>query len=198
MSARFPTDSHTQPEKIIFPKPWSKDLQTQAKIVLERWIRFYAEITYYPLNKSITPRSDIEDFSTPVGAAGTTQFDPLWREAVPPSERSTGWQQPHGNVNHDAPDTYQYKDGIVVHAQVMREATERQLKRWGFDKVKDIVVTVPILMFDYFGVGCTPSDKFVWDGDEFIVIEEKRDGYWLNTNIRQFYVMNCERKRKGS
>lgn len=194
---KWPTDDYTSPTTTEFPKSWSKDIRTQARMAEERWRRSYPLISYYCIKKAITPRDNLSDFDELVGETGTTKFDPLWREAVP-ANVTDEWEQPNTTDDLDATARYQHEDAIHLHATVRREGTNYDLQRYGFDKVRDLLLFVPILFFDRFNRKPQPGDIFEWDGDRFYVLETKRSGYWKNSNIRIFYTINSERLRRGS
>jgi len=193
---KFPTDDHTSITTTEFPKTWSKDVRMQARIVEEQWRRVFPLIPYYSLKKAVTPRADIEDFDELVGEDSTTKFDTLWREGVPTT--SGTWKQPHLSGDLNATERHLFEESISMHMKLIMEGTEHELKRFGFDKVKDIVAQVPMIFFDRFNRKPQEGDKFFWDGDMFVVLQTKRHMYWKNTNIRMYYVLNCERKRRGS
>ena len=72
------------------------------------------------------------------------------------------------------------------------------LKRYGFDKFRDLLAFSPLSLLDKLSLTVEVGDYFVWDGDEYEVLQYSRDGYWKNSNVRLYLVMNCENRRQGS
>ncbi len=177
-----------------FPKALGKDLQMQIRMIAEQYRRYPARLQYYSMKKAITPEVTPDQ---PVGEVGTTQFDPVWREQVPTTMEPTGWEQPHLSGVHDATQRGEYEEPVWLHMRVQREANDLQLKRWGFDRLRDLTVFVPLSFFDEYGITVTTGDWLTWDDDEYNVLQYTRDGYWKNTNIRLYMVMNCEHRRQG-
>jgi hypothetical protein len=130
-----------------------------------------------------------------------TQFDALWGESVDDRMQlpNEGWQQPHTtDAEADIAEVEKHDGPFYVHAQVRREPTEKELKKYGFDKVRDLLVHVPISLIDKMGIKVQPGDWFVWDDTEYSVLQVERTGYWMNTNIRLYFALNCEHRRRGS
>lgn len=182
-----------------FPLAEGKDLQTDIGLIEECWRVNYTEIIYRSINKKPTPADPLQNELS--GEAGTTQFDPVWREQVPSSMEPTGWEQPHGeDVDvHDATDRGVFFVPQKVHARIEggRER-ERALKKYGFDKIRDLVVVIPLSLLDACDIHVTPDDFFVWDDDEYVVKQHRRTGFWKNSNIRLYIALNCEHRKLGA
>jgi hypothetical protein len=185
-------------EATSFPIAYGKDIALAIRMIEEKWTRHFPELAYYQLKKATDPASPDPD--SPTGEAGNTIFDPVWGEAIP-AAMSSEWQQPHANDIPDAPRPELYADPVNLHLRVFREARDMDLKRWGFDKVRDLLIASPLSLLDKVepdGVTVRVGDYFIWDGDEYEVMQYSRDGYWKNTNVRLYIVMNCKTRRKGS
>ena len=187
-----------------FPLAFGKDLFFQARKTREQYRRFMPKIDYFCLLITTTPGVAAPESNTSlVGETGTTKFDPLWGEAVPiEAPGATVWQQPHGTAAPGAvlvsTDPELFAPVVTLHGRVRREARENELKRLGFDRVRDLLITFPTLLLDEAGVTCRPGDQFIWDGDRFVVMQEDSGGYWKNSNIRLFRTLNCEHVHSGS
>ena len=176
----------------------------QVRLIEERYRLFYPEITFFKLNKEVTAVDDPADAAQVVGASGTTQFDRLWGEQIPASMEATGWQQPHlsekdaDTATHDAPDRGVYQDPVEVHGRLQRVARKDELKKYGFDRVRDVILHLPLFTMQKIGLRPRPGDYFIWDGDQFDVKQVNRRGWWKNTNVRLFYVISADHRHKGS
>lgn len=186
-----------------FPLAYGKDLQYQVRQTRERWVRLYPKIEYYCLLIATTaaPDAPVTGHAV-VGESGNTKFDALWGESVPAEPGNSTWQQPHGT---DTPGAALVASGadlfsepVLLHARVRREARENDLKKLGFDRIRDLLITIPTVLLDEYGVTTRPGDQFVWDGDRYVVMQEDSGGYWKNTNIRLFRTLNCEHVHAGS
>ena len=173
------------------PKQYGRDLALAIRVINERYTRHYPAITYTPIDRSVTRSATLD---TPSGSPGT-QYDPLYGEAIDATMTAPG--QPHG-TDYAAADVDVFKSPVVLHARVRRDAKETDLKRWGFEKVRDLVLYVPLSLLDAAGVTVGNGDKFAWGPQEFTVNEYNRDGYWKNTNVPLYMVLNAEHRRKGS
>lgn len=185
-----------------FPKPNSKDILQQIRMIEDLWKHQMPQVEYYNIKKAPTPPLNVDDEvdkNVLSGEDGTTKFDPLWGESVPDSVAATGeWAQPHGNDAHSVNTREKYESVVLLHAKVQREAKERQLKKWGFDEMRDLVLTIPVSLLDRFGVKVEPGDQFVWDGERYTVLQKRRDGYFFNSNVRLYVVIMAEHYREGS
>jgi hypothetical protein len=188
-------------QRTTFPAAYGKDVEMAVRIIEDRWTRSYPQVEYLILKQSITEQGG-GGISAPVGASGTTLFDPLYGESLDPTMLS--WDQPHlsasntANESLDATDVEQFETGILVSAQVRREATERELKKYGFDEIRDLLLTIPTSLLDGAGIDPKPGDRFKWDGDTYSVLQRKRGGYWKNTNVALYEVINAEHARFGA
>lgn len=182
-----------------FPAEYGKDVLQQISVIEEKWKRFYPVINYYCLSKRVTVIQD-GNVDNPVGESGTTAFDPLWGEDVDPVMFTEGWKQPHLDETDTAAaaNTRFYMDPVPVHAQVRREAHDIELKKLGFDRVRDLLVTIPVSLLDKAGIRVEPGDRFIWDNDVYEVQQRERTGFWKNTSLRIYIVLNCEHARLGS
>lgn len=182
----------------VFPRANAKDFAMQVRLIEEQYQRMYPLVAYSCLNKAVTTTSvTASGDRAPVGAAGTTKFDPIWGESVDPN--SSTWQQPHATPGTVvATDTDQYLTPIPINARVQRINRESQLKKYGFDKVRDLTLFIPLSLLDRRGVTAQHNDKFLWSGYEYVVLDLNTSGYWKNSDIAMYMVLNCEQKRKGS
>ena len=177
-----------------WPQPYGADVATAIRMIADKWKRQFPALDYYQLKKATTPS---DDPNTPTGEPGNTMFDPIWGESVP-VDMATGWRQPHGNTTPDAPNPELFEPPVKLHMRVQREAKEKELKKYGFDQVRDLLAFVPLSLLDEAGVTVKQGDYFVWDGDEYVVLQFDRVGYWKNTNVRLYMALNCEHRRPGS
>jgi len=195
-------------QKITFPQAFGRDLQTQIGLIEERWKRYFTEIDYYPRLQNIgiadaTPDTRNPEIAAPASpvnpAAGG--FDRLYGESVD-RQMADGarWDQPHLSGTLDATTEAEgYQDPVKFHAQIKREQDKkRALELYGFDDVRDIVVIIPASFYDACGFRAKEGDKFIWDGQEYDVLQSAGAGWWKNSNIRLYRVLNCEHKRLGS
>jgi hypothetical protein len=182
-------------EETAFPVSYGKDIALAIRMIEEKWQRHFPPLDYYPLLKAVTPAEPNED--SPVGETGTTVYDPIWGEAIPES-MATGWEQPHADALPNAPRPELHGSALQVHLRIQREARDMDLKRYGFDKFRDLLAFSPLSLLDKLSLTVEVGDYFVWDGDEYEVLQYSRDGYWKNSNVRLYLVMNCENRRQGS
>lgn len=190
-----------------FPKGFRKDVRQQVRMIEDLFRTQMPEIDYFVQVRSTTDVCTVEGTTDPetilagtlVGEAGDTQWDPLWGESVPSSMESTGWEQPHSNPVHDATDSRgQFESPLRLRARIQREAKDRTLKKLGFDKIRDILVFIPLSLLDARGVTVEAGDEFEWDGERFTVLQRRRAGYWKNTNVRLYIAINAEHARLQS
>lgn len=131
-----------------------------------------------------------------------TQFDLLWGEAIDERMQDVdeGWQQPHGNDDFEAvrSEVEKFKGPYYPHAQVKRSPKEQELKKLGFDEVRDLLVYIPLSMLDRDGIVVEQGDWFVWDDTRYRVLQFTKTGWVRNTNVRLFMALNCETQREGS
>lgn len=186
-------------DETVFPLAYGKDLLQALSIVEEKWARFYPRVNYYSLNKSITPMVE-DNVDQPVGEPGTTAFDPLWGEVVDPQMLVSGWTQPHRDESDTlaAGNPEQFLDPVKLHAQIRREAKDQELKKLGFDEVRTLLLTIPLSLLDRADVTVQHGDRIVLDNETYRVEQFTTTGYWKNTNVRIYMVLNCQHARFGS
>jgi hypothetical protein len=190
--------SYLPPDPLIsatWPKAYGKDIVNVLRQIESKWLRHFPELDYYGLKKATTPMTDPDQ---PTGEPGNTQFDPVWGESVPESMAVTGWKQPHGDGVADAADTELFRDPVKLNFRVQREAHELELKKYGFDKIRDLLLFIPLTLLDKAGVTMQQGDYVSWDGDEYTFLQIDRVGYWKNTNVRLYMAINCEHRRHGA
>ena len=184
-----------------FPLPYGADLQLQIRMIEERWRRFYPVLQYAPLDKRTTP---VQSPSETSGESGATQFDPLWGESVPTGLKATGWRQPHLSTAVDPATAVEAAEPNVyvaprpIHGRIQRVARKDFLQKMGFDRLRDLIITVPTSMFDESGITVTQGDRFVWDNELYEVIQWSPMGWWMNSSVKLFLVLNCQHARRGS
>jgi hypothetical protein len=178
-----------------FPAAYGKDAEMAIRLIEGRWSRSYPLIEYRSLKMGVTQQGP-SGVSVPVGEAGMTLFDPLYGESLDPTMLS--WDQPHTAAAVDATDVELFEAGVMIHAQVRSEAKETELKKYGFDELRDLLVTIPASFLDANGITPKPGDRFVWDGDTYEVLQRQRGGYWKNTNLALYEVINAEHARFGA
>ena len=188
----------------LFPRGIQKDLKQNIRMIEDLYRTQMPTINYYVQDKGATSVCDAEGTVDPetilketvVGDAGGGQWDPLWGESVPTSEETTGWEQPHGNDTHDATDSRGiFSAAIPLKARIQREAKDRELKKYGFDKVRQVLVHIPVSILDANGIQVEAGDEFEWDGERFMVLQRRRSGYWKNTNVRLYVTINADHAR---
>lgn len=183
-----------------FPQvePCSCDLQTSLELINEKWELSFPEVDYFQLLR--TPTEAIpEEFNS--GKAGETIVDDLWGEDIP-TTLTAEWVQPHSNtvvgLAADATDTQVHAPAVKLHAALQLEPTERELKKVGIDKRKAIIATIPTYMLDLNVVTCKKGDYFIWRGEQYEVLAVHDKGYWYNTNVYLYIVLDLNRRRLGS
>lgn len=184
-----------------FPKAYGRDVHHAVRQIEERWTRFFPQVAYFALNKAVTvvPRVNGDvDTASVSGTTGGTVFDPILGEAVDNAALAGQWKQPHLSGDRRAVNPEKFAAPVRVHAQVRREAKEKELKKLGFDEVRDLLLTIPTSMLDKLGITVTQGDRFVWDNDLFDVQQFETTGYWKNTNLRLYIVLNCRHYHPGS
>lgn len=184
-----------------FPAAYDRDVKTQLDMIDEQAERFFPRITYYRIKKAtgIAGVDPVTGGPAPTGAAGESTFDPLYGELVDPA--LTGkWEQPHLNpdVKASTVEIEQYEDPVEIRARVQKEPKEKELKKYGFDEVRSMMLHVPCRQLDRLGITVLPGDKFIWDGEEYAVLQDKDTGYWKNSNISLWRTILCEHKRRSA
>jgi len=178
-----------------FPTAYGKDLETAIRQIESRWKMSYPKIAWKVLKKATTEPTNgsIQNLS---GEVGNTLYDPLYGESI--ATTSNTWEQTHNSDAGDATEPDVYEESFLIHAQIRREAKEKELKKYGFDQIRDILVTIPVSFLDVIGVKPQQGDRFVWDGDTYQVTQREATGYWKNTNLRLYEVINAEHARFGA
>lgn len=181
----------------VLPTPFGKDLQTQVRAIEEKYRRSYPKIQYFPFRGDVTKLPATDGVSV-VGEAGGSALDSLWGETVPAAQLGTGvWQQPHDGTGVAADPEIFYPE-VILHGRIQREAKDKELKRYGFDQLRDLLLFVPSSVLDRYGISARAGDEFIWDGFRYAVLQAEATGYWKNTNLRLYVVMNCQQKKAGS
>lgn len=176
-----------------FPASWGKDLLMAVRMIEEEYKRFGTLINYHPILKATTPATDI---NSPVGTPPATRFDPLYGEAVDAS--MTTVVQPHLSGTYQAANPILYGTPSPVRAKIFRSELDIKLKRYGFDKTRELVVTFPTSILDRNGITLVEGDYLEWDGHNYEVKEVGRDEYWHNSNVQLYITCACNAWRMGS
>ena len=185
----------TPTDPTVWPEPYGKDIALAIRMIDEKWQRHFPLLPYYGLKKATTPMTDPDH---PTGEPGNTQFDPVWGESVPVSMAATGWVQPHADGTPDAVDPELFRDPVQLNFRVQRSEPELELKKYGFDQMRDLLLFIPLSILDAAGIKIQQGDYATWDGDEYAFLQFDRVGYWKNTNVRLYMAINCEHRRHGS
>jgi len=181
-------------EDTNFPEAFGKDLRTQIRMIDEQYKRMFPLIDYYQIRKAVTPAANANQI---VGEATNTKFDPMWGESVDPT--MANWTQPHlSNPVLQTQAVEVFDPPIQINARCQRDGLEKELKKYGFDQVRDLIVFIPLSLLDANGITCNAGDKFRWDDHEYTVKQVERVGYWKNTNVRLYILLNCDHLRPGS
>lgn len=189
------------PDGAVFPQSYGSDLTLAIRLLEERWRRFYPVISYTPLDKRTTPVTAPSQTS---GETGATQFDPLWGESVPTGLKATGWRQPHLSSQVDPATAVQAAEPSVyiaarpLHGRIQRVARRDFLQKLGFDRLRDLLVTIPSSMLDSSGITVTQGDRFTWDNELYEVLQWSPMGWWMNSSVKLQIVLNVQHARRGS
>lgn len=188
--------SYLPPLKIddaAFPTVLGQDVLTSIRMIEERWRRHYPSVDYLPLDKRVTPISTPAQIS---GEAGSTKMDAMWGESVDAS--MTTWTQPQTTANAVAAEPNVYLAGRPIHARIMRSARDNDLKKHGFDRLRDLIACFPTSMLDAKGISVQAGDRFVWNSELYEVIQHHVEGWWYQTNVNLFVWVNAQHARRGS
>jgi hypothetical protein len=185
-------------EDTVFPQAADRDLTLQLRMIAEQYKRFYPATDYYQLTKKVTPVTVTPTADrTLSGEAATTKFDSVYGEVAPTA--NSAWVQPHGTAGAvPATELDVFAAPIHLHSRRQRISKETELKKYGFDKQRDLLIFVPLVLLDEFGITVKHGDKFIWDSVEYRVMDHNKQGYWKNTNIALFMAINANQYRKGS
>lgn len=185
-------------EDTVFPKPLGRDFALQVKMIEDQYRLHFPTLHYEILVKATTPVLKQPDNSVlPSGEPGTTQWDPLWGERV--HAPNGKWEQPHGTggvVKAVAVETWEVAP--AVKARVQRVNQERELKRYGFDKNRELMVFFACSLLDANGIVVQVGDRFKWHQQYFVIKEAHGDGYWQNTDIALYIVAAADHWREGA
>ncbi len=177
----------------------AKDINNQLEMINEKWRRSFPLVDYFQLKWTPTETGPAEDYIS--GVATETKVDDLWGEDIP-DNLTAEWVQPHETTPegllYDAADTRQYDNAVLINAALDLQPSERTLKKVGIDEVKGIMVTIPVMLLDEAGITVKMGDFFVWRGERYEVLVTHDKGYWFNTNIYLYLVLDCKRQRIGS
>lgn len=184
-----------------FPKEkgaLSKDIQTAIRLINEKWHYHHPEINYAQIIADVTPATDPTDPDEIIGEVAGTGFDPLWGESVDPTTIGKAWEQPHLNEDTAATEVEVYETFIPVHAQIRRNPKEKELKKFGFDQKRDLLVAIPLSLLDIAGITVAQGDYFIHDNLPWLVKQFEKTSYWKNTAIQIYMMFSCDHKRGGS
>lgn len=175
-----------------------RDLPSRISLIEEKW-EFYPERLYFPLLLSQTdfPNGGTRPFNDISGEEGTTKLDRLYLEPVAPT--MTEWTQAQHSDEHTAElaEMFQYGNAQLVRMCIEDQADDKTLKRWGFDKMRDFIITIPLSLLDKVEITSQVGDKVQYGEEQLRVEAVALEGKWYNTNIRFFAVLNCKRIRAG-
>lgn len=184
-----------------FPEAYDADVRMQIRLIDEQVKRFFPRVLYYCLLNlvGIAGTDPITGIEAPVGAAGQNTFDDLYGEIVDPALAGQAWKQPHRDaVLAAGVEVERYAGPVEVPARVQRELKDYDLKKYGFDEMRDLLLHIPAFTLDSLGITSVAGDKFIWNGEEYTVLQVKEAGYWKNTNLRLWVNIMAEHRRRGS
>ena len=184
-------------ETTVFPLEQAKDFELQVRLANELYRRKFPQLEYHSLNKATTVATVVANGDrAPVGETGTTKFDPVWGESV--NAPNGKWEQPHGTAGVVAATAVElFAEPQHIHFRVQRINKEVELRKYGFDKVRLLTMFTPVSLLDEAGVTIKHGDKIRWNGDYFKVEDFNLNGYWKNTDIPMYMVMNLDHYRLG-
>lgn len=180
------------------PDKYGPDFRMQQRLVKEQYRTYYPLLQYRSLSKAPTRPDAADPLNVPVGAPGTTHFDPLWGESV--DNTATKWVQPIGTDTGKSGnyETDVFADPVAIHMKVQRLTNEKQWTKLGFTQAYDFLIAVPLILLDDANVMAKAGDRIDWDGDKLTVKVAKPSGYWKNTNIRLHMQLACDLWHEGS
>jgi hypothetical protein len=181
---------------VTLPAQGGADRLLQNRLASEKWRRFFPPVPYYQIKKAVTYVTNRPSDAL-VGETATTKFDPVYGEAIDPTAGST-WQQPHGSDVLHAADPEVYAASVLVNLRVQIEATDTDLKLWGFERMEDAIASCPNSLLSQLGVTCKSGDYFVWGGHEYEVLQAVQSARFDNEPGTLYNVLNCKIKRRGS
>jgi hypothetical protein len=174
-----------------FPQALGPDVITAIKMIEERWRRSYPLLPYTMIDSRNTAVSSPSELT---GEAGASKFDPMWGETVPATD--TKWQQPH--TRGVAAEPTIYHPAVGIHGRIQRTLREDELKKFGFDRVRNLIVTFPTSLLDAAGITVRAGDRFTWNSELFEIVQQHVVGWWHATNVNLYVVTNVQSARKGS
>ncbi len=177
----------------VFPDALGDDARTAINMIEERWFRSFPRISYTMIDKKTTPVTSPNILS---GEAGSSKFDAMWGETV--DKNLTTWEQPHNSATVAAAEVTVYQDAKEMPARIKRDSRENELKKFGFDRLRDLIVCIPTSILDANGVTVQAGDRFVWNNESWEVIQHHVEGWWYNTNVNLYVWMNVQHARRGS
>lgn len=186
------------PEATVLPREHARDISTQIRLIAEQFRRYCPATDYYTLSSQVTPVAVTADNDrTPSGTPGTTLFDSVYGEMLPAN--ATKWVQPHGTAGVTPATALEvFLPPLRIHSRRQRVSKETDLKKYGFDKQRDLLITIPLSLLDDVGVTVGHGDKFIWNQVEYRVMDFNKHGYWGNTDVSLYMVINANQYRKGS
>lgn len=130
-----------------------------------------------------------------------TLYDCVWGEPVPPGVQDEGWKQPQTNPQLGGAtrkDVSVWTGPWYLHARVVEEPEQKELKRYGFDEVRELLVHLPVLALDAHGIRAQIGDYLVWNDMNWEVLQMTRGGRWKSSNQKLFITLACDQQRQGS
>jgi hypothetical protein len=180
-------------EGTVFPEALGPDAITAIRMIEERWERMYPLVHYTMIDKKTTP---VDSPATLSGEDGSSKFDTMWGESV--DRKLTTWKQPQNNPEVAAAEVTVYQPSQQIRARIKREARENELKKFGFDRLRDLIVCIPCSLLDQKAITCQAGDRFTWNNETWEVIQHHVEGWWYNTNVNLYVWMNVQHARRGS
>jgi len=175
-----------------FPEALGQDVLTAIQMIEERWRLTYPLVQYTAIDARATPVASPNELS---GESGATKFDPLWGESVPAT--GTVWAQPHQSGGTGvAPSVY--RQPVSLRCRIQRTMREDDLKKLGFDRLRKLIATIPTSLLDAADIAVHAGDRFIWNGEPYEIVQHHPRGWWHNSNVNLYLVMNCESARRGS
>ena len=107
-------------------------------------------------------------------------------------------EQPQLSGRYQSANPELFLPGIKIYAKVQIGNLDNQLKKFGFDKTRDLLVSVPCSMLDAAGITVMEGSYIDWDGHQYEIEEQTPGGYWKNTNIFLYIVFACMARRIAS
>jgi len=190
----------------VFPVAIGGDLSVTLRQLEEVWRRFYPTVLYRRRLVMDTPVVEGEQaFKRDVTSVGTggSVVDPLWGETIPqPAPRfKSKWAQPQSSVEsslRDADNHHVFGPPQKIHVYIRRELNDYMLKRFGIEKIEDLIVIFLTSELDAAGIVVQEQDRFQWNNAEYEILNPKDVERWAHTDIFLFVVANCKRVRYGS